>query len=42
MNAVAWAFGETRRIKRTETRRGAGVIVIIACTFLPFLIVSNE
>jgi hypothetical protein len=31
------AFGETRRIKRTETRRDSGIIVIIACTFSPYL-----
>ena len=30
MVASALAFGETRRIKRTETRRDSGVIVIIA------------
>ena len=35
MVACAWAFGETRRIKRTETRRDAWVIVMIACTILP-------
>ncbi len=35
LNALAQAFGETRRIKRTETRRGLGVIVMVVSIVLP-------
>ena len=33
-DASALAFGETRRIKRTETRRDCWVFLMIACTIL--------
>ena len=37
LNVAAIAFGETRRTKRTETRRVFWGVVMIACTFSPCL-----